>query len=202
MTDLKLSNVLSSTPTPTLPTTTATATAEKTNSSHFQCAICLLGYGDGIGGQAPFRLKACQHVFHYNCILSWFTQKQRCPMCCADEKGDSLPCVDLCLQHGLVPATHGFHACVSGCTAYLRRSCAGVCADSQKVETSPFRNAKLAQLHDNFHKQYAKLHSQSLSTLKQHTCSGICVYCKQSVYFLWNGKTAIEQCPNCKRSFS
>ncbi|KAM3392553.1 hypothetical protein ACQJBY_013601 [Aegilops geniculata] len=44
------------------------------------CPICLQEFEAG-GERAGWRLPACSHVFHLECIRSWLLRKPHCPMC-------------------------------------------------------------------------------------------------------------------------
>ena len=50
-------------------------TADRVKDCKDPCAICLEECGSAV------RLRACEHIFHENCILKWFQKRYVCPMC-------------------------------------------------------------------------------------------------------------------------
>ena len=46
-----------------------------------ECCICLTDYTC----QITMHMLPCNHVFHYNCLRTWYNIKQNCPMCRDDD---------------------------------------------------------------------------------------------------------------------
>ncbi|MDD9951146.1 MAG: hypothetical protein OXT67_06225 [Zetaproteobacteria bacterium] len=48
------------------------------------CPICLETMRPGACGQTIFRLNACKHTFHQQCVVGWLAGQNTCPLCRAE----------------------------------------------------------------------------------------------------------------------
>lgn len=51
-----------------------------------KCMICL----DDIADSSKRLILSCDHVFHNTCIVTWFKQTQKCPLCWQEVKVDTI----------------------------------------------------------------------------------------------------------------
>tara|TARA_B100001093_G_C26414987_1_gene837260 strand:- start:70 stop:333 length:264 start_codon:yes stop_codon:yes gene_type:complete len=46
----------------------------------YECIICLEGFNEG----DTVSLIRCGHMYHTQCLYTWFNKKKSCPLCCEE----------------------------------------------------------------------------------------------------------------------